>query len=116
MVWGEFPVAVTDEAVDLAMAAMPGRRIRVGRRGLALARAEVARMLEAARPALCTGEREQIRGQLGGWVERVQYFSASAGGPRGTGGLSFEDRRSTENAIWLCADHGRFVGRPGSGS
>lgn len=36
-------------------------------------------------------------------------YSASPGGPRGTGGLSFEDRRSAENAIWLCADHGRLV-------
>lgn len=44
------------------------------------------------------------------------HFSASAGGPRGTGGLRFGDRRSTENAIWLCADHGRLVGRPVSGS
>ena len=65
---------VTDEAVDLAMAALPGRRIRFGRRGLALARAEVSRMLEAAQPALCAGEREQIRRQLGGWVERVQLL------------------------------------------
>lgn len=65
---------VTDEVVDLAMAALPGRRIRVGRRRLALARAEVSRMLEAAQPALCAGEREQIRRQLGGWFERVQLL------------------------------------------
>jgi len=65
---------VTDEAVDLAMAAMPGRRIRFGRRGLALALAEVYRMLEAAQTALCAGEHEQIRRQLGDSVERVQLL------------------------------------------
>jgi hypothetical protein len=74
MVWGKFPMPVTDESVDLAMSPMPGRRIRFGHRGLALARAEVSRMLEAAQPALCAGQRDQIRRQLGGWVERVQLL------------------------------------------
>jgi hypothetical protein len=36
-------------------------------------------------------------------------YSAARNGPRGTGGLSFEQRRSADNAIWLCADHGRLV-------
>jgi hypothetical protein len=36
-------------------------------------------------------------------------YSASSGGPRGTGGLSKEERQSIENAIWCCADHGRLI-------
>jgi len=60
-------MTVTDEAVDLAMAAMPDRRIRLGRSE----RAEVHRMLEAAEPVLCAAGREHIRQQLGGSVERV---------------------------------------------
>ena len=36
-------------------------------------------------------------------------FSASEGGPRGTGGLTSEQLRSVNNAIWLCADHADLV-------
>jgi energy-coupling factor transporter ATP-binding protein EcfA2 len=32
-------------------------------------------------------------------------FSAREGGPRGTGGLSFEQRQDIDNGIWLCAHH-----------
>jgi hypothetical protein len=56
------------------MAAIPDRRIRFGRWEPALARAEVYRMLEAAEPALCAAEHEQLRRQLGGSVERVQLL------------------------------------------
>src|SRR5262249_4811378 len=73
-VGGRFLMTVTDEAVDLAMAAMSDRRIRSGCWESALARAEVYRMLEAAQPALCAGEGDRIRRQLGGLVERVQLL------------------------------------------
>src|SRR5713101_4308529 len=36
-------------------------------------------------------------------------YSASSGGPRGTGGLSKEERQSIENAIWCCASDGRLI-------
>ncbi len=36
-------------------------------------------------------------------------FSASEDGPRGTGGLSKEERQSVENGVWLCALHARVV-------
>jgi hypothetical protein len=71
---GKFPMTVTDEAVDLAMAAMPDRHVRFGRWEPTLARAEVHRMLEAAEPALCAHDHEQIRRQLGGSVERAQLL------------------------------------------
>jgi hypothetical protein len=67
-------MTVTDEAVDLAMAAISGRRIRSGRWEPALARAEVYRMREAAQPALCAGERDRSAGSSGGLVERVQLL------------------------------------------
>ena len=35
----------------------------------------------------------------------AHIYSAREGGPRGCGGLSFEQRQSTANAIWLCAQH-----------
>lgn len=41
----------------------------------------------------------------------AHIFSASAGprGPRGTGGLTAEQRSKALNGIWLCEDHGRIV-------
>lgn len=39
----------------------------------------------------------------------AHIFSASPGGPRGSGGLSPSKLRAPENAIWLCAEHGRLV-------
>jgi ABC-type Mn2+/Zn2+ transport system ATPase subunit len=36
-------------------------------------------------------------------------FSASKGGPRGRGGLTPEEIKSANNAIWLCADHADLV-------
>ena len=39
----------------------------------------------------------------------AHIFSASAGGPRGQGGLSDEQLASASNAIWLCAIHARMV-------
>ncbi len=39
----------------------------------------------------------------------AHIHSAAEGGPRGAGGLSPEERRSTANAIWLCSDHADLV-------
>lgn len=39
----------------------------------------------------------------------AHIFAAARGGPRGTGGLSAEDRTSIANGIWLCAACGRLV-------
>lgn len=36
-------------------------------------------------------------------------FAAAAGGPRGTGGLSDEERSTISNGIWMCANCGRLV-------
>ena len=36
-------------------------------------------------------------------------YAASEGGPRGTGGLTEQQRQSIENAIWCCAVHGRLI-------
>src|ERR1035438_105353 len=41
----------------------------------------------------------------------AHIFSASTGprGPRGTGGLTAEQRSKASNGIWLCEDHGKIV-------
>jgi len=39
----------------------------------------------------------------------AHIYSASEGGPRGTGGLSFHERQGIDNAIWLCAVHAERV-------
>lgn len=39
----------------------------------------------------------------------AHIFAASPKGPRGTGGLSVEDRKSVKNGIWLCDDHARLI-------
>jgi hypothetical protein len=41
----------------------------------------------------------------------AHIFSASPGprGPRGTGGLTAEQRSKASNGIWLCEDHGKIV-------
>lgn len=41
----------------------------------------------------------------------AHIFSASTGtkAPRGTGGLSAEDRSKAANGLWVCEDHGRIV-------
>ena len=41
----------------------------------------------------------------------AHIFSASTGprGPRGTGGLTAEERGNASNGIWLCQDHSRIV-------
>ncbi len=39
----------------------------------------------------------------------AHIYSAAAGGPRGTGGLSAADLADPQNAIWLCAVHSRVV-------
>jgi hypothetical protein len=36
-------------------------------------------------------------------------YSAAPSGPRGTGGLTFEQLQLASNGIWLCADHGRLI-------
>lgn len=41
----------------------------------------------------------------------AHIFSASTGprGPRGTGGLSVEERKSAANGIWMCRNHGALI-------
>jgi hypothetical protein len=39
----------------------------------------------------------------------AHIFSASPGGPRGQGGLTEDQLRSAENAIWLCSDHATLI-------
>jgi len=41
----------------------------------------------------------------------AHIFSASSGtkAPRGTGGLSSEERAKAANGLWLCEDHGKIV-------
>jgi energy-coupling factor transporter ATP-binding protein EcfA2 len=39
----------------------------------------------------------------------AHIYSAAEGGPRGTGGLSFEQRRSIENGLWLCGIHADLI-------
>jgi len=39
----------------------------------------------------------------------AHIFSASSGGPRGTGGLTEDELTSSQNGIWLCANHARLV-------
>jgi len=39
----------------------------------------------------------------------AHIYSASEGGPRGQGGLSDEELKSVDNAIWLCRNHGDMV-------
>jgi ABC-type cobalamin/Fe3+-siderophores transport system ATPase subunit len=41
--------------------------------------------------------------------EAAHIYSASERGPRGQGGLTDEELGSTQNAIWLCADHAAYV-------
>ena len=36
-------------------------------------------------------------------------YSAAPGGPRGSGGLTDEERQAASNGIWLCADHARLI-------
>jgi hypothetical protein len=35
----------------------------------------------------------------------AHIYAARDGGPRGSGGLCFEQRQKVDNAIWLCAEH-----------
>lgn len=39
----------------------------------------------------------------------AHIFSAREGGPRGFGGLNEEELKNIDNAIWVCADHGRLI-------
>lgn len=39
----------------------------------------------------------------------AHIYAAAPGGPRGTGGLSTDERNSPENGIWCCYDHGKAV-------
>lgn len=39
----------------------------------------------------------------------AHIFAASSGGPRGTGGLTWDELSRPENGIWLCANHARVV-------
>ena len=39
----------------------------------------------------------------------AHIYAASAGGPRGTGGLSVAERSKPENGIWCCYSHGKAI-------
>jgi len=39
----------------------------------------------------------------------AHIYSAVAGGPRGSGGLTLEELASPANAIWLCANHAALI-------
>jgi Fe-S cluster assembly ATPase SufC len=39
----------------------------------------------------------------------AHIYAASAGGPRGTGGLSADERGQPENGIWCCYSHGKAI-------
>lgn len=45
----------------------------------------------------------------------AHIFAAAPGGPRGTGGLSAEERRAPENGIWCCYTHGKAIDSDPSG-
>ncbi|SCG80898.1 hypothetical protein GA0070623_5267 [Micromonospora rifamycinica] len=46
----------------------------------------------------------------------AHIFAAAPGGPRGTGGLSANERSSAENGIWCCYDHGKAIDTDGGDS
>ncbi|WP_406071935.1 hypothetical protein [Micromonospora sp. NBC_01638] len=46
----------------------------------------------------------------------AHIYAAAPGGPRGTGGLSINERRSAENGIWCCYDHGKAIDSDGGNS
>lgn len=39
----------------------------------------------------------------------AHIYSSASGGPRGTAGLSTEDREAPTNGIWLCETHGKLI-------
>src|SRR5271154_5864971 len=39
----------------------------------------------------------------------AHIFSAASGGPRGRGGLTPDELKHPDNAIWLCRNHGTIV-------
>lgn len=39
----------------------------------------------------------------------AHIYAATPGGPRGTGGLSAEERSAPENGIWCCYTHGKAI-------
>ncbi|MGC4938477.1 hypothetical protein [Kribbella sp. DT2] len=39
----------------------------------------------------------------------AHIYAASPNGPRGSGGLTFEELRQSENGIWCCYDHGKVI-------
>ena len=41
--------------------------------------------------------------------QAAHIFAASAGGPRGTGGLSVDQRKHAQNGTWLCYKHGKMI-------
>lgn len=43
----------------------------------------------------------------------AHIYSASQNGPRGTGGLTLEQRQRIDNGIWLCAKHADLVDKNG---
>jgi energy-coupling factor transporter ATP-binding protein EcfA2 len=58
------------------------------------------------KPTIGPGARSNQTASTG---KAAHIFSASAGGPRGQGGLTEDQLRSPENAIWMCSDHASYV-------
>ena len=48
-----------------------------------------------------------------GVASHIYGAAISGGGPRGTGGLSDEELKSPQNAIWLCREHGDLIDKHG---
>lgn len=47
--------------------------------------------------------------QIAATGSACHIFSARDGGPRGTGGLTFQERQHPDNGIWLCAIHAQRI-------
>ena len=48
-----------------------------------------------------------------GVASHIYGAATSGGGPRGTGGLSDEELKSPQNAIWLCGNHASLIDKHG---
>jgi hypothetical protein len=59
-----------------------------------------------SKPTVGPGARAHESANVG---TACHIYSASVGGPRGTGGLSATERQQEENGIWCCAYHGRLI-------
>lgn len=48
-----------------------------------------------------------------GFAAHIYGAATSGGGPRGTGGLSEDELKSPQNAIWLCGNHHSLIDKNG---